>query len=716
VKHKFGLFFCCALLAGSCLIADSASAQTKAYRQSNLASSVPGAATNDAQNLINPWAIAFLPGHPFFIADSGSGVVSSQNSSGMQVSAVAVPVPSGDMSRSMPTGIATDGTGVFGTASAPLQYVLVTQNGTILGFSTPNGNAPAQATLVRDDSAAGAVYTALALLHPDCCAPFVAVANFNDGLIHTFTNSFDPMERQGSFQDPNLPAGYAPYGMQLIGNQLFVTYAVQDAAKHVPVIGAGNGVVNVFDTQGNFVRRFATAGSLNAPWGIALAGANFGPFSGAILIGNFGDGTIGAFDPATGNFLGQISDGDGNVITNPGIRGLTFRADGVTDPDTLFFTSGIGNGQGGLFAAISTGLVSNTRVSISSTTVNSSTVVTATVAAGPSNPGIPTGMVTVSDSGVPQGAAPVVNGVANLTLGLAGMGTHAIDAKFGGDANFLPSSSKTEMQVTGIATAMNLSAPARVAHGSPLTMTASINSMGGTPTGNIMFNDGNVALGSSPLNAMGVASITVSNLAVGTHSMTASFPGAGAFAGSTSPTVATTVAATADFSVATSPASVTVSPGQSVPVMVTVTPTGGFASSVSFSCMSVPGVTCTFNPTSVSTANGAASTTMSVNTAMSVPRYGYGFLPPGGIGLVGLLAALALVGLMIWRGRKFERARVPVLTTAAGIVIFAFSLALGGCGYGSNYTAPQNAGPAVLTVTAQSGTTSHTATINVTVQ
>ena len=371
----------------------------------------------------------------------------------------------------------------------------------------PNGNIPAQATLVRDDSAAGAVYTALALLHPDCCAPFVAVADFNDGSIHTFTNSFELLDGPGSFRDPNLPAGYAPYGMQVIGNQLFVTYALQDAAKHGPVIGAGNGVVDVFDTQGNFVRRFATGGSLNAPWGIALAGANFGPFSGAILVGNFGDGTISAFDAATGNFLGQIKDGDGNVIANPGIRGLAFRADAGTDPNTLFFTAGIENGEGGLFGAITTGLVSTTRVSTPAATAATSAMLTATVDAGPGNPGMPSGTVAIANGGVPQATAPLVDGVATFTLPPAGMGMHVIDVQFSGDATFLPSSSSTEMQVNGISTTValtahtnashwprddrSLTAPAKAAHGSPVTMTATINSMGGTPAGNIEFHDGN---------------------------------------------------------------------------------------------------------------------------------------------------------------------------------------------------------------------------------
>jgi len=712
VEHKFALLLCCVVLSGAALIAESAAAQTKAFRQTNLASSVAGAAPNDSQSLVNPWAIAFLPGQPFLVADNEAGVVSALNSYGIQESAVSV--SSGSMSLSMPTGIASDGSGVFGLASAPLQFVVVTQGGTISGFSIPKGDVLAQATLLRDDSATGAVYTALALLHPDCCAPFVAVANFNDGSIHTFTSTFDMLDGEGSFVDPNLPSGYAPYGMQLIGNQLFITYAVQDAAKRGPVTGAGNGIVDVFNTQGDFVRRFATGGSLNAPWGIALAGTNFGPFSGAILVGNSGDGTISAFDAATGNFLGQISDGDGNAIANPGIRGLAFRADGGADPNTLFFTAQTGNGQGGLFGTITPGLVTNTRAFSTSANVNTSTMVTATVDAGPSNPGVPSGTVAIADGGVPQGTAPLVDGVASLTLPMAGKGMHVIDVQYSGDATFLPSSSKTDMQIKGTQTTVTLTAPAKAAHGSPMTMTATINSMSGTPTGNIMFQEGNKVLGSAPLNAMGVATLAVSNLAVGSHSLNASFAGAGAFAGTTSATVTTDVTAAPTFTVTASPASVTVSAGQSAPVMVTVTPSGSFTGNVTLSCSSVPGITCTFGNATLGTANGASSTAMTINTTTAVPRYG--FLAPGGFGLAGLFAALGLLGLMIWRGAKYARARVPVLATAALLAIFAFSLAMNGCGYGSSYTPPANAGPAMLTVTGQSGTLTQTATVSVTVQ
>jgi len=132
-----------------------------------------------------------------------------------------------------------------------------------------------------------------------------------------------------------------------------VTYAVQDAAGLNPVPGSGNGIVNVFDQEGNFVRRFASNGPFNAPWGSVQASANFGGFSNDILIGNFGDGTINAFDPTTGNFLGQLKDATGKVITNPGLWALVFRSDGVGSPDTLYFTAGSSGEDHGLFGAIS---------------------------------------------------------------------------------------------------------------------------------------------------------------------------------------------------------------------------------------------------------------------------------------------------------------------------------------------------------------------------
>src|SRR4029077_7557207 len=157
--------------------------------------------------------------------------------------------------------------------------------------------------------------------------------------IETFLPGFASVALPGSFTDPNLPASYAPFGIQAIGRQVFVTYAVQDAAKHDPVVGAGNGVVSIFDMDGNFVRRFATGGALNAPWGITEASANFGPFSNDILIGNVGDGAINAFDPTSGQFVGQLLDGDGFSLAEVGLHGLVFRTDRLGDPSTLYFAS-----------------------------------------------------------------------------------------------------------------------------------------------------------------------------------------------------------------------------------------------------------------------------------------------------------------------------------------------------------------------------------------
>ena len=150
-----------------------------------------------------------------------------------------------------------------------------------------------------------------------------------------------------------LPAGYAPFGIQVLGKRVFVTYALQDSRKHDPVFGQGNGIVSVFDLEGNFVRRFASHGTLNAPWGVARASAHFGQFSNAILIGNCGDGTINAFDSVTGKFLGRLKDMTGKFIVNPGLGGLTFPTGGTGAPNTLYFTAGPNQKRDGLFGAIS---------------------------------------------------------------------------------------------------------------------------------------------------------------------------------------------------------------------------------------------------------------------------------------------------------------------------------------------------------------------------
>ena len=315
---------------------------------------VQGRAHHTDRFLINPWGIAFKPGFPFLLAANKRGVAKAYDASGVSQSPglFAIPTPPGDESRATPTGAGYDFTSSFIVADTPAQFVFATEDGTISGWCCVDGDLLQIAILAVDNFSQGAVYKGLTILTPDCCAPFLAVTNFNSGLVEPYTNFFAPLAPPGSFTDPTLPAGYAPFGIQAIGKQVFVTYAVQDRAQHDPVAAPGNGIVSVFDLEGNFVRRFASHGPLNAPWGVVQAPAHFGKFSNDILIGNFGDGTINAFNPSTGSFRGRLKNSAGKVITNPGLWALTFGGGGTGSSNTLYFTAGSKQENHGLFGAI----------------------------------------------------------------------------------------------------------------------------------------------------------------------------------------------------------------------------------------------------------------------------------------------------------------------------------------------------------------------------
>jgi uncharacterized protein (TIGR03118 family) len=248
----------------------SAVAQTNSYRQTNLVSDMAGAAAHTDPRLVNPWGIAFVPGQPFWVADNNSGFATVYDANGISQFSVQIPA-SGAASPGTPTGTAASQTGGFILRDAPSQFLFATEDGTISGW-----NGTGNAILAVDHSARGAVYKGLAILSPGCCATYLVVANFQSGLIEPYTQAFVPLAPPGSFTDPELPVGYAPFNIQQVGTQVFVTYAVQDAAKHDPVNGAGNGIVDIFDLEGNFVKRFASNGPLNSPWGIVQASASFG--------------------------------------------------------------------------------------------------------------------------------------------------------------------------------------------------------------------------------------------------------------------------------------------------------------------------------------------------------------------------------------------------------------------------------------------------------
>jgi uncharacterized protein (TIGR03118 family) len=331
------------------------------FLQSNLVSDIPGVARFTDPNLVNPWGIAASPNGPFWISDNGMGLSTLYNGNGSAQSlVVSVPLPlSSAATNSAPTGIVFNGTTDFtvtsGTKTGVAAFIFAAEDGTISAWSpTVSLN---NAILEVDNSAnptaaTGAVYKGLAM-GSNANGNFLFAANFRSGKIDVFDKAFQPATLAGNFTDANLPAGFAPFGIANINGNLYVTYALQNAAKHDDVAGAGNGFVDVFDTSGHFVKRFASQGTLNSPWGVVMAPSTFGAFAGTILVGNFGDGRISAFDATTGAFKGQLQTDLGTPLTINGLWGLEF-GNGVTagDPNTLFFTAGIGDEGHGLFGSI----------------------------------------------------------------------------------------------------------------------------------------------------------------------------------------------------------------------------------------------------------------------------------------------------------------------------------------------------------------------------
>jgi uncharacterized protein (TIGR03118 family) len=324
--------------------APSVFAQQTGYSQTNLVANTAGVANHTDAQLSNPWGISFIPGQPFWIANNNGGTSTLYDAQGNKNAlVVGIPVAAHNpCPQGCPTGtVANSQAAYFGNGA----FLFDTEDGIIANW-TGQGNAFA----VVDNSAAGAVYKGLALLTNNE-GTFLLAANFNSGKIDVFDRNFNATHLVGNLTDPNLPAGYAPHGVHVINNVIFVAYGMQDAAKHDPVIGAGLGIVDAFDTEGNFTRTFASGGTLNAPWGVVAAPSTFGTFAGDVLIGNFGDGTINAYD-TTGHFKSQVTDSAGHVIVNPGLWDLVFGAGGTGDPNTLYFTAGGANQTSGLFATL----------------------------------------------------------------------------------------------------------------------------------------------------------------------------------------------------------------------------------------------------------------------------------------------------------------------------------------------------------------------------
>jgi uncharacterized protein (TIGR03118 family) len=324
----------------------ASSLHAQAFVQNNLVSDIPGLAARTDPNLVNPWGISFSATSPFWVSDAGNGKSTLYNSAGApQALVVTIPGPGGVV-PGVPTGQVFNTAAGTGAFNGDL-FIFASATGTIAGWRGALGTT---AETLVNNSATGASYLGIALGSTGGNA-YLYAANFGNGRIDVIPNGAAPA-LAGSFVDPNLPAGYAPFNVQNIGNNLFVTYALQGAGGDEET-GAGKGYVDMFDLNGNLVRRFASNGLLNAPWGLARAPSTFGQFGGNLLVGNFGDGTINAFDFATGAYTGTLRDNNGNPLVNEGLWGITFGNGGQGgNPNTLYLAAGIQDETHGLFASV----------------------------------------------------------------------------------------------------------------------------------------------------------------------------------------------------------------------------------------------------------------------------------------------------------------------------------------------------------------------------
>jgi uncharacterized protein (TIGR03118 family) len=308
-------------------------------------------------NLVNPWGLAHSPTSPFWISDNGAGVSTLYNGAGAKIPlTVTVPPPAGTTGTSAPTGVVFNGNaGSFQVSSGgntgTSAFIFSTEDGTISGWS-PSVNGT-QAILAADESGlgAGAVYKGLAIAST-AGGNFLYASDFHNGLVEQFDSNFNLIR---SFTDAGVAPGYAPFGAQVLGDHLFVTYALQDATGHDDVAGAGNGYVDIFNFDGTLFQRLVSqGGEVNSPWGLDIAPAGFGDIAGKLLVGNFGDGTISIFDLLTGNFGGKLLGQDGNPIAIDGLWGLMNGNGGSGgNANTVYFTAGLNGEQDGLFGSLS---------------------------------------------------------------------------------------------------------------------------------------------------------------------------------------------------------------------------------------------------------------------------------------------------------------------------------------------------------------------------
>jgi uncharacterized protein (TIGR03118 family) len=336
---------------------------TPRFIQHNLISDGAVPAEKTDSNLVNPWGVSFSSGSPFWISENGQGLASVDslppNGNAIRLNAhdpVTVPSPTAG-GTSAPTGQVFNSTPGFVLGDGlPATFMFATEDGTIAGWNPGLGDT---AELKVDNSSntaegdpmlgVGAVYKGLALgtLNNQ---PVLYAANFRHGTVTMFDQNFNQI---GSFTDPNVPPGYAPFNVQVLNDKLYVTFALQDDMKHDDVKGDGHGFVDVFNADGTSPVRIASMDTLDSPWGMAIAPASFGNIAGDLLVGNFGDGKINVFNQNTDTFIGQLTGPNGDTISIDGLWTITPGNGGSAgNPNNLYFTAGINGEQDGLFGSL----------------------------------------------------------------------------------------------------------------------------------------------------------------------------------------------------------------------------------------------------------------------------------------------------------------------------------------------------------------------------
>ena len=691
--------------------------------QTNLVSDIPGLATTQDANLIDPWGIANSKTSPYWISDQGTDRSTLYNGAGT-ASALVVEVP--------PVGTPSGPTGMIAVPSGTTGFVVPGGTSTAhFIFDTLDGTIAAWAsggTAVTTVTTSGAVYTGLAFAN-NGTANYLYAADFvSGGKIQVFDSTFAPATLTGSFADAGIPGSYAPFNIQALGNNLYVTYAQVSPAAGFPNAGSGLGYVDEFDSNGNLIAELVAANSaLNAPWGLTMSPAAFTEFPNALLVGNFGNGEINAFDPTHGTFLGTLTDPEGRAIVNEGLWAIEFgNGNTGSSPNTLYITAGINGLQDGLFAAISPGPVTlafpsqlvGTASTVQTITVENTGSAAMSLTAAPALSGTNSTDFAIGSSTCTNGASIPAGGACTIpitfTPAAAGARGPAMliitDNASGGSQTVTLSGTGTNG-----APAVSITPPTPVSFSGQIvssTSTAQTVTIQNTGNAGLVFGAGAIGVSNdfAETDTCSGATIAVNSTCTVTVTFTPSSttnnPRSGTLTitdnAAGSPQIVALSGTGWDFSV-TSPATASVTRGMQGSVSVNVAASGGFTGTVALTCTaSIPNGSCSVSPASV-TAPGTA--TVNLTTAASAPPSNRNIPPFSRWQLLLILAAFASMCTATVARRRMRLAFAGAILLIAAIAV--------GCSSNSKPATP--AGQYLVTVTGASGGVNRMANVTLTV-